>query len=343
MSAPRISVIMSVYNGEPYLREAVESILNQTFGDFEFIIINDGSTDGTGAILARYQRIDDRIRVYHQENQGLIASLNRGCHLAQGKYIARMDADDVSLPDRLARQAYYMEVHPEIGILGTWIEYIDENGEPRGEHRIPTAPGLIGWLFLFGNFLAHPSVMMRRNVVERVGFYRPEALHVEDYDLWMRASIFTGIANIPEALLQYRVWEGSVCSRYFQTQEQNVVKVMHSMISRLLGSEVSIEAIAKLRQVSIGSSLVSLQQIEAVARLIQKLFRAYSNTYSLSHIEAREVAQDALRKLYGLAVSANKVSRWKGFVIFIQALRLNPQVLCMRIITKCLRTLRGKT
>src|SRR4030042_1971241 len=102
---------MSVYNGEKYLKEAVESILNQTFRDFEFIIINDGSTDGTGAILASYQQKDARIRIYNQENQGLIASLNRGCQLARGEYIARMDADDISLPQRLQRQLDYMEAH----------------------------------------------------------------------------------------------------------------------------------------------------------------------------------------------------------------------------------------
>ena len=126
--SPKISVVMPAYNAAEYLDEAIRSILNQTFRDFEFIIINDGSTDDSISILDKQQKLDSRIRVYHQENQGMIAALNRGCRLARGKYIARMDADDISLPGRLEKQLKYMERHPQIGILGTWIYSIDKNG-----------------------------------------------------------------------------------------------------------------------------------------------------------------------------------------------------------------------
>ena len=343
MNSPTVSVVMSVYNGERYLREAVESILNQTFTDLEFIIIDDGSTDGTVAILTRYQGVDDRIRIYHQKNQGLTASLNRGCRLTRGEYIARMDADDISLSARFAKQVRYLDAHPEIGVLGTWIEYIDENGAPRGNWRMPTAPGVIGWSLTFDTCLAHPSVMMRRDVIERIGFYRPEILQAQDYDLWSRAAFVTRIANVPEILLQRRCWEQSISSRHFQAQEETVVKVMYSMITRLLGSEVPYEAVANLRQMVIGSPLADLQQIELVASLIHQLYRAYLKASSLNRMEAREVAQDAGRKLYTLAVSASKISLWKGFVILVQALRLNPQLLSTRIITKGMRMLVGRS
>jgi len=342
VDSPKVTVLMSVYNGEKYLKEAVESILNQTFRDFEFIIINDGSTDSTPAILAHYQQLDDRICVYHQKNQGLIASLNRGCQLAQGKYIARMDADDVSLPERLARQVDYMEAHPEIGVLGTWIGPIDENSKPlRTWHPpTPTSPGLVRWSLLFWNCVAHPSVVMRRDVIEPLGFYRREAIHTEDYDLWARAWFTTQIANIPEILVRYRVWQGGSTARHSETMYQYTVRVTHSIIVRLLDSDVSLETVSDLRRVVIGLPLANPQQIDQVATLVKQLHRAYLNTTSLNRTEVREVAQDAGIKLLTLAVSAViKLSLWKSFIIFIQALRLHPRLLPPRIITHGMRVL----
>jgi hypothetical protein len=321
---------MSVYNGGKYLNEAIESILNQTFRDFEFIIINDGSTDDTGAILNSYGQIDNRVQVYNQENRGLIVSLNRGCQLAQGKYIARMDADDISLPERLAKQIQYMEAHPEIGVLGTWVAMIDEKGRGRGDWRLPTTPNVTGWALLFGWCVAHPSVVMRREIVEQLGFYRPEAIHAEDYDLWARASLVTSIANIPEILVQYRVWEERVTSRQHQTQVETVIKIMHLTITRLLGSEVPSETIAGLRQVVSGHLLHSLHEIDQVAALMQQLHQAYLKAHSLSRTEAKEIAHDVGMKLGVLAVSALTFSPRKSVILLYRALRLSPGLLWSR-------------
>ena len=340
--APLVSVVMSVYDGERYLAESIESILNQTFGDFEFILINDGSTDRTSSILHRYEMADHRVRVYYQENRGLIASLNRGCGLARGKYIARMDADDVSLRERLTRQVHYMEAHPMVGVLGTWVEYIDENGTRRGDWRMPTMPALIGWSLFFGTCLAHPSVVMRRDVVERLGFYRPEALHVEDYDLWVRASVVTRIANIPEILLQRRAWAGNIGSRHSQIQEENVVKVMQAMFGQLPELEISATDTACLRKMAVDSSLTDGQQAEHLSTIIQKLCRAYLEANSLTGVEAKNIYQDVGRKLQSLAMAASKISLWKGFFIFIQALKLNPQLLSTQIIAKGMRGLAAR-
>jgi GT2 family glycosyltransferase len=341
-AVPLVSVVMPVYNGEKYLHEAIESILTQTFRDFEFIVIDDGSTDGTSAILAQYQKMDRRIRVAcNPENQGQPASLNKGCHLAKGKYIARMDADDVSLAERLERQVEYIEAHPEIGVLGTWIERIDEKGTRRERLRMPTRPALIGWSLVFGNCIAAPSVMIRRDLVERLGFFRSEARDAEDYDLWARAISVTRIVNLPQILVQYRSHEESVSSRHSESQEQTALRIMRSMITRLLGSEVSDEVTASLQQMAKGSSLDRLQQIEPVARLIQQLYRAYMESNCLTRTEAKEVALDARGKLLILAVSASKFSLWKGVLILIQALRLCPQPLSTRTIARGLRMFVG--
>ena len=217
---PPISVVMPVYNSAGVVGEAVESILHQTLRDFEFIIVDDGSSDATPQILSEYAGRDSRIKLYTQENCGLIATLNRYSRIAVGKYIARMDADDISLPTRLEKQFRFLERHPEIGVLGTWIQDVDEKRAPIIEWPVPADPVVVRWFLFFGNCIAHPSVMMRRNLLDRLGYYRPEAIHVEDYDLWIRAAEITMLANLPEVLVQYRVSAGSVSNRNELLQEQ---------------------------------------------------------------------------------------------------------------------------
>ncbi len=219
-----ISVVMPVYNSDGVVAEAVESILNQTFRDFEFIIVDDGSRDATPQILRRYASRDNRIKLYTQENCGLIATLNRYCRIAVGKYIARMDADDISLPTRFEKQFRFLERNPEIGVLGTWIQDLDEKRAPIIEWPVPADPVVVRWFLLFGNCIAHPSVMMRRDLMERLGYYRPDAIHVEDYDLWIRALEVTRLANLPEILVQYRMSAGSVSNQNLAIQKANTDK-----------------------------------------------------------------------------------------------------------------------
>lgn len=203
-NVPLVSVLLPVYNGEPYLREAVESILNQTFRDFEFIIINDGSTDRTEDIIAHYQELDNRIRVYHQVNQGLIATLNKGLGLARGKYIARMDADDVSRPLRLERQVACMEERPTVCVCGTWVRTI--GGKHTHVWRYATDSRMIKAQLFLDSCLAHPSVILRRSVLAKYNVkYNPNDLVAEDWGLWNRMSFFCDLANIPEVLLLYRL------------------------------------------------------------------------------------------------------------------------------------------
>ena len=212
-TAPLVSVVMSVYNGEKYLTEAIESILSQTFHDFEFIIINDGSIDNTAAILERYARGDSRIHIYHQENKGLIASLNKGCALAQGKYIARMDADDVALQHRFRAQVDFLEDRPDVALLGSAITLIDSEGRQHRITRYPTTDRSIRRVLRHGNCFAHPTVMMRRQAVSDVGGYRECFSPAEDYDLWLRLADRFEMANLAEPLLLYRIHSRQATSR----------------------------------------------------------------------------------------------------------------------------------
>lgn len=219
MQVPKISVVMSVYNNMPYLPQAMESILGQSFGDFEFIVIDDGSTDESWEIISGYAARDARIRAMHQKNMGIVAAVNGGMKLAVTDLIARMDADDIAHADRFAKQLAYLDAHPEIGALGTWIEVIDEHGVPtrQGPDR-PTEPAALVEYLRQGTPIMNPTAMIRRAVVERIGGYRSAYRYTEDYDFWLRSAEVTKIANLPERLLQYRYHSAQASHRYAVAQ-----------------------------------------------------------------------------------------------------------------------------
>lgn len=229
MSSPKVTVLLPVYNSEKYLSEAVGSILAQDFHDFEFLIIDDGSEDGSLNILASYK--DKRIRlVRHEKNQGLIKTLNEGISLARGTYIARMDGDDISLPHRLSRQVKFMDEHPHVGIAGTWFELMGTGQvikHPADHESIRTT------LFHY-SALGHPTVMMRKDLMIKHGLlYNEEYMHAEDYELWTRCAEYFELANIQEVLLIYRDHANQVSNRYAQIQKTHVRKVREGLLKRM--------------------------------------------------------------------------------------------------------------
>ncbi len=189
---------MSVYNSEKYLQEAVDSILNQTFKDFEFIIINDGSTDRTKEILESYQ--DHRIILINQENMGLTKSLNKGISLAKGEYIARQDADDISLPERLEKQLEFLERYNNITLLGTAVKIIDEKGIYIHTRKYPIDYSSIRKFIKKDNPFSHGSVMFRRKCFLEMGGYREIFFIAQDYDLWLRFAEKYEVANLSTPL-----------------------------------------------------------------------------------------------------------------------------------------------
>jgi len=211
VTTPAVSVLMSVWNGAPWVRDAVESILGQTASDLELIVIDDGSTDGTPALLAALG--DPRLRVERQSRLGLTRSLNRGLSLATAPLLARLDADDVALPERLARQRAFLGAHPEIGLLGTGAREVDTAGRQIQVVRPPEGDAAIRRALIRGNPFVHSSVMMRRAVLERLGGYDETLAVAQDYDLWLRMSEITRVANLGEPLVVRRLLPDRVSAR----------------------------------------------------------------------------------------------------------------------------------
>lgn len=217
---PKVSVVLPVYNAALYVKEAVQSVLNQTFQNFELLIYNDGSTDNSLEILQQFE--DSRIRIVNYEkNIGLIQLLNNAFSEAKGEYIARMDADDVCLPDRFEKQVGFLDQHPNIGICGGFLEII-------GTNEINKKPALdkdLRWWIFKGSPFAHPSVMIRNKVLIHSNLkYNPDAYVVEDFDLWWRMAFVTQLANLETVLLKYRIHPNQVSSSKNDLQLENLRK-----------------------------------------------------------------------------------------------------------------------
>ena len=216
---PSVSVVMPVYNGAAYLVDSVASVLEQSVSEIELICVNDGSTDESLSILEAFARLDDRVHVLSQTNQGIVAALNKGCGAARSDLIARMDCDDISFPGRLSRQLSVMKEKPEIAVLGAAIMEIDSDGDPLRHSALPAEHNAILAGLLkreTGHF--HPTTMFRREVFERVGGYRSKYQWVEDHDLWLRMAKHGHLANLEEVLLCYRQHASSVCWQRSQQQ-----------------------------------------------------------------------------------------------------------------------------
>lgn len=243
---PKISVILPVYNAQTYLRESIESILSQSFKDFELIIINDGSTDQSLEIIQSYT--DERIVLINQSNAGLPISLNRAIAIAKGQYLARQDADDISLPTRLAEQSQYLDEHPACALLGSWADILVGNTPSDRSLQHPHFNGDIGLKLLFFNCFVHSSVMIRKSALEKSGLYpeEREKFPPEDYDLWLRIAKDFEVANIPKALLQYRELPNSISRTKLEIMQERAELMSLHAIKDILGSTFSHSDIADL-------------------------------------------------------------------------------------------------
>ncbi|WP_159976999.1 MULTISPECIES: glycosyltransferase [unclassified Novosphingobium] len=292
---PRVSVILPCYNGEIYLREAVQSILDQTLADFELIVVDDGSTDGSPAILQDMAGKDARIRVVTQPNGGIVAALNTAIEYAQGQYIARMDADDVSFPERLAFQASYLDRHPDVVLVGGYAVG-DRNPTPTST-RTTGGRHASTDLSVFPPRIAvsmHPLIMMRAAALRAMRGYRSDYRHAEDYDLFIRASAHGRIENPPVDVLFYRRHEGAISIGNVEEQERSAVRA-------------ELDAIARA-----GAGLPPPPIIEAYTRL--RIFRRYR---AISAERVRTMRLPVLASLIAITPRSLLSSRFRRLPLLI--------------------------
>ena len=250
---PKVTILLPVYNGERYLAETLASLFQQTYTDFELLIIDDGSTDSSADIIKSFD--DPRIRVLkNPERLKLSGALNRGMREAKGKYIARMDADDIALPLRLQRQIEYMEEHPTIGMCGTAIEIFGA-GKPRKDVYLATADAIRAYA-LFDCPFCHPSVMMRRGMFLQYDLWYDGAYYpTEDYELWARAVDKFPTANIDEVLLRYRVHGESMTGSDWDRMDKQAARIIKERLERL-GISCTDEEVLFHRSIGRGRSCV---------------------------------------------------------------------------------------
>jgi len=280
---PRVSVVMPVFNSGEWLAEAIGSVRNQSLREFELIIVDDGSTDQTGLIIANAASGDDRIRTVRQDRLGVAAALNCGSAMARSPVIARMDGDDIADPDRLRRQLAFLEAHPGIAAVGSWAHVIDERGQLIGELKPETEPSELQSLLRKTNPFVHSSMMLLAEVVRGVGGYRAQLEGAEDYDLWLRISERAQLANLPEFLLSYRRHSASASATATQRQ------LLSARLARLSAAERRASRPDFVDTLGVPAQFAALRrrdELRAIAELYELLGRSANERFAARELRA---------------------------------------------------------
>lgn len=310
MTSPKVSVLMSVYNNAPYLEKAVQSILNQTFSDFELIIVDDGSTDESATIIQNQS--DSRIRfLQNEDNNGLAKSLNRGLDIAKGDYIARMDGDDISLPHRLETQVKFLDQHPEIGVLGSRMQVISADDERLFNYDVPLEHSLIVWNLFFGWTFAHPTVMMRAHLLKEVDGYNTSIAAAQDVELWSRLVGRTQFANLPEKLVQYRTHELATSIQKIEQQRQVLRETTRKLLVRLdlETDDTMIDLYIKMRNTK---NIFATREIELLESQMKNLFHALLAKGWILPEETSLVQETFQNQLK--AIAPDRISIWRQWL-----------------------------
>ena len=330
--SPAISVILPVYNAEAYVREAVESILAQTFMDFELIIINDGSTDGSGAILRELAARDARIVLVERPNDGYVSALNKGLEMARADLIARMDADDVSMPERFALQYARMIQEPELAVLGSFIRVMDKVGNIIRLREYPLTPKEAAHHVERDCPVGHPTVMMRRDAVLKAGGYRKAFSHAEDYELWLRMSdLGYAMANLPQPLLNYRVHGANVTEVHWEANRRSFTLARLAHRVRKAGLPDPFESVETIDAELIWMVPAHLRQgVEA---------ELFAHRYSRLWLADSEKLNAAWREYLRLDAQTQRDTRMRNFLLqlFKRAVRKRKYRIALRACTEVFR------
>lgn len=313
----RVSVLLPVYNGEPYVLQSIQSVLAQTFEDFELLVVDDCSTDGTPAILASIA--DRRLRVLRNPvNLGIVGTLNRAMGEARGRYIARADADDFCLPTRFARQAEFLDRNPGVLLTGTRMSNLEggvirDNRQPADAH-----PSVLRWQFQVSNPVAHPSMMFRASLVQSLGAYLREAFkYAEDFDFSHRAMRLGDVAVLPERLVIYRIHQSNLTRTHRGEMIDKTAAVLADVYAALLGGDRAAEALLVAGHLMAGRPAAGWADLERLGALLEELKAAFLARAKLPDKQARQVEAHAGRVWWGAVQSALRAgvvipaARWR--------------------------------
>lgn len=282
---------MSVYNGHIKLSETIESVLSQTLNNFEYILIDDGCTDGSCEVLKEYQKKDPRILLIQNEvNIGLAASLNKGILLAKGEYIARMDADDICMPKRLEKQVQFMEQHPNILIIGCNIIHVDDEGNQLREISYATEPNELRWNMLFGNsgVIAHPCALIKAQVFRESGLYKLTRSS-QDLELWSRFINHTPlpIYNLQEPLVKCRWHRNSFSIKFAELQNHISNQIRLDTLNRLFGTKYDLQTVEAFRTLTPNSYFVSQNDKKKLIKDWLEIWQLFEKKFKLSKDEMK--------------------------------------------------------
>ncbi|WP_052464758.1 glycosyltransferase family 2 protein [Geoalkalibacter subterraneus] len=315
----KVSVVMPVYNSEKYLRPSVESILNQTFQDFEFIIINDGSTDSSGTILKEYSKSDQRIKLIEQENKGIVSALNFGFEMSDSEYVIRMDSDDISMPYRIEHQLKFMDSHPGVGASSSVFEVIDEFGElvvtDKGELFSHCSSEMLAWSSLFTTVLCHPGSIIRKDVFSEIGGYRKEFQYIEDHDLWLRISSISKLAITSEPLIKYRHHGNNLSTIYGKDSKNKNLHAacLYDFLKKNDLNSYSFEDCMWLWHIYYhkrGSNLVE-ENPHIVNSLARKIILLYKWFVENHNDKIKDIKEDVVKIIFGLMKSSSRCSYYE--------------------------------
>ena len=335
MSSLPISVIMPVYNSENCLREAIDSILNQTFRDFELVIVDDCSIDSSAAIIEEYKKIDPRVVAYRQQkNNGIAAARNKGLQLSIGEYIAFMDSDDISMPDRLEKQYRFIEFHPEVGVLGGCAEIVDGIGNHIETLYFPETSFEISWSMCFYDPIINPTVMMKRDVALDAGGFHDSResemeYYPEDYDLWVRLSEKTNFYNLHDLLLKLRKHDSNITKTRMESTIKNSLKISQRYINSILGVTPSLDVVAVLWNTDLNKKIIDAPDI------LISLYKCFRDRKGVSASENKFIKKDVSMRL--LTMKKRHPEDPNHMKVFLQALNYHPFILFHVLGTKIKR------
>ena len=340
---PKVTVITTTYNGARFLATTIESILNQSFEDFEYVIVDDASTDASQEIINSYQKEDHRIlSITNPTNLGPPGALNKALDFARGEYIAILDHDDLALPERLERQVAFLDANPQIGVLGCQMRFIDEEGEDIGDFRFSTNPIEAHWLLLFGVSLLHSTFLYRHSLIYKAGGYSEQHDYMCDYELLVRMAEHCQITNLSDVLVYYRSSPSQISARFRKPQSGQVVLFQYAIQKRWLNLQPDLSAFSALHNWVGGLLPSTKEEFVKAMEYLEMLFAQYCANFVHSDEAYKIISHSCSRRWLRMAHHAYEDHRTISKACWQKVKDLDPLILRRQSTWDLLRKLKSK-